>query len=538
MVRALLAIAFLAFVTLIVRSARVGIAGDYVDPIAKITAQDEALYANSSIHAATAGGWLTPMFMGRFALYKPPMLIWAAGLSARILGVSRIALRLPIALLCSLSAGLVFLWAAELRSPLAGICAAGLLVSNHLWHVLGGLSMTDGLLVAFFTAAMYILFADPWLESRAALWGFAGSVAAAVLTKSVAGVIPVAALGLYWMVAPRPERPRLSRAALAVVLAGALAAPWFVYQLLVHGRWFWAEHIQVELLGFGAGAPPQTTQESQWLFYLKRLPLIDPVLTAAALVAIPAFALALRKRSASATLLLCWMAAVIAAVLAFQYRNVAYLLPLMPALAVLAGGYGPKGWDAALAVLVAGAFVLKAAMPVQPWGVSFEAGTIQKMAPALRNYCERRRGNELILVGMEDDLVASTLPLARLRYCLLAAPPADTRYGMKFREMGIILSSDEFNYLERARPMFRDRLREWGLDSDQPIGTLVMAPSMSDLAAMVRAHPADDFVLPDSYGPSVLPDAAHEREDAAGYFFLLSKVAKPRGDPPHWPCEM
>jgi len=43
------------------------------------------------------------------------------------------------------------------------------------------------LLVAFYTAAMFSLFSDPWLESKSALWGFAGSVAAAILTKSVAG---------------------------------------------------------------------------------------------------------------------------------------------------------------------------------------------------------------------------------------------------------------------------------------------------------------------------------------------------------------
>ena len=48
-------------------------------------------------------------------------------------------------------------------------CAALLIASNHVWHVLGGMCMTDGLLVAFYTAALYALFSDPWLESRGAL---------------------------------------------------------------------------------------------------------------------------------------------------------------------------------------------------------------------------------------------------------------------------------------------------------------------------------------------------------------------------------
>jgi hypothetical protein len=147
--------------------------------------------------------------------------------------------------------------------------------------------MTDGLLAAFYTAAVFCLFFDPWLESKVALWGFSGSVAAAILTKSVAGVLPLMVLGLYWLAAPRRQRPSFSRVCLAGSVALALAAPWFVYQMWAHGRWFWAEHVGVEILGFGAGAPPQTSQESHALFYSMRMALFDPVLAAVALAAVP-----------------------------------------------------------------------------------------------------------------------------------------------------------------------------------------------------------------------------------------------------------
>src|SRR5206468_2238997 len=120
-------------------------------------------------------------------------------------------------------------------------CAALLVASSHLWHVLGGMSMTDGLLVAFYTAALYCLFYDPWLESRTALLGFAASVAAAILTKSVAGVLPIGSLAVYWLAAPRRQRPAFSRACLAAALSLALAAPWFLYQTVRHPRWFRAE---------------------------------------------------------------------------------------------------------------------------------------------------------------------------------------------------------------------------------------------------------------------------------------------------------
>src|ERR1041385_3346512 len=140
--RAFCTVALLALACLLVRAARVGMAGDYIDPIGKITAQDEALYGHSAIAMASQGDWLTPRFMGRFALYKPPLLMWLSGMSARLFGISRWALRLPVALLASLALGLIFLWVAELRSVESAVVAALLIGSNHLWHVLGGMAMT------------------------------------------------------------------------------------------------------------------------------------------------------------------------------------------------------------------------------------------------------------------------------------------------------------------------------------------------------------------------------------------------------------
>ena len=78
MQRTLFAVALLALACLLIRAARVGVAGAYIDPIGKITAQDEALYGHSAIAMARDGDWLTPRFMGRFALCKPPLLVWAA----------------------------------------------------------------------------------------------------------------------------------------------------------------------------------------------------------------------------------------------------------------------------------------------------------------------------------------------------------------------------------------------------------------------------------------------------------------------------
>jgi len=541
MKRAFLAVAAAALLVLLVRAARVGLAGDYIDPIRQITAQDEALYAASSIHMAADGGWSTPRFMGRYALYKPPLLFWMSALSARVLGISRLSLRLPDALAGALAIGLIFLWAAELRSVEAGVCAALLAASNHLWHVLGSLALTDMLLVACSTAALYAVFSDPWLESRAALWGFAAAVAAAILTKSVAGILPLASLGLYWLAAPRRYRPSLTRVCLAASLAVALAAPWFLYQFAVHRRWFWTEHLQVEILGYGAAAPPQTSRENQAVFYLARLALIDPVLLAFFLTAIPGWARALRRRGPAPVLLACWLIVPAASVLLWQYRNITYLLPLTPPMAIAAAAYGPfsdRGTARWLIVLIAAAALAKTAVPRLPWGLSFAGGTVQPVAPLVSRYCARDRGNELILVGVDDDLYAAALPLAGLRYCLVGATGATGPYGLDFASMGIAVTAAQFNRLDRWTPVFRDRLRQWGIDSAAPIATLILAQSNAQLGEVIRAHPDSDFLLPGRYRAALTGvENTHTIEPVLpGHWLVLSRHVLPRSEPPRWSC--
>jgi hypothetical protein len=318
-----------------------------------------------------------------------------------------------------------------------------------------------------------------------------------------------------------------------------LAAPWFVYQLAVHGRWFRAEHIGVEILGFGAGSPPQTSQENQILFYLTRAALLDPVLLAAAAVALPSFAGELRRRSAPAILLLLSLALPAAAVLVWQYRNVAYLLPLVPFLAILAAAYNPlsSGRSAKwLLTLVAAAFAAKAALPSVRWGLPFRAGTNVAVAPLLSAYCQRARGNELILVDTPDELYASLLPVPKVRYVLQGIVPTPGKYGLDFASMGIILSAQQFIDLPRGMPAFRQSLRAWGLESVEPVGAVIFVRSPEETAAIVATHPDSDFFLPADRAP--LPSAAHDAvKVSADYFLLLSRHALP-APAARWSCRL
>jgi hypothetical protein len=260
------------------------------------------------------------------------------------------------------------------------------------------------------------------------------------------------------------------------------------------------------------------------------------------LVALPAFAVELKRRSAPAVLLLCWIGVLLAAVFFWQYRNVTYLLPLAPAAAILATAYGTLGevrsarW---LLVLSLAAFAVKVAMPGAPWGISFRGGTVVPSAPMLSQYCSRGRANELVLVGFDDELYASVLPLPKARYYQIGPMPVSGRYGMDFAYMGIVLDPAQYDDLYRWLPLFRRHLLEWGMDTTAPVGTMIAGATLADLARTIQNHPATDFFVPEGYREMIAASAARTHELVStppGYFFLLARQTHP-APPPKWSCD-
>jgi hypothetical protein len=234
----------------------------------------------------------------------------------------------------------------------------------------------------------------------------------------------------------------------------------------------------------------------------------------------------------------------LAALLGWQYRSASYLLPLVPALALLAAAWGPfrtRRYADWMLVVLAAAFLVKISAPELPWGLNYRAGTVQPTAPILSAYCSQARGNQLIVLDVVDGLYAqvyaSALPLARLRYATIA-PLAETNgpYTMPFAEMGITVTVDQFNNLARVTPAFRAHLREWSLDSDDAIATLIVARSTAELTALVRAHPESDFLISGTYRKAVESAPQEVIGAAADYLLLLSRTPLPRNSPPAWSC--
>lgn len=489
-----------------------------------VTAQDEAVYSHAAIAMDESGDWSTPTFMGRFFLYKPPLLYWLSGLSIKLFGVSAWALRLPSILAAAFTAGLVFVWVLGAANRWRATLAVVFLVTCPLFRELGRRNMTDALI-------MFVIVATAWLLARGKpLEALAACIAAGVLCKSIAGLIPIMIAGLWWLLLATPERPPLRRLALVSGLGLLIAAPWFVYQWETHRRWFEAEFIGVELLAYGASAPPQTSAESTLRFYSARLFDNSPYICLLMLLALPGVVTVLRRsRQPELIALLTSIAVMTVAILAYRYHNATYLLPLLPLLAIAAVAFAPA-WGVAAAGLA------------WLWFIGGNVGRVEKAAPRApavvrlaQEYCEMQRGNELIVVGIDDDFSISTLPLAKLRYAMQGAARNEGQVTLDFRRMGIVQPVAEFNG-GQGQARYSAELRNWGLPNDDALGTVIAWERPEELTELVQANPDRDFLFPKGEPPSA--ETHRKVTGNGGATLLLSHRAKPRAKSPGRACRL
>lgn len=473
------ALVFLAsFVILSYQVWRTPLADGYVDTVGRIAAQDEALYSHIALRMASDGEWLTPKFLGRLALFKPPMLYWASAASVRLFGSHVFALRLPSLLAGAAVAALLY----AVLGGWPGVVAVLLLLGDPLWHTLSRLVLTDALLAAFSVAALHGV-------TRSSMPQFAVCTAGAILTKGIAGLIPMIALVLWWLASPGANRWPIQR--LLVWLASPLPAVmlWAGTQLWLHPRWFWTEFVEVEILGYSLGAPPQTSSENPLLFYLKRIALTD-----ALLLVVLAAAVLRRWRDASSRIWLALVAAVLLAVAGNQYRNIAYVLPAIPALCLF-GGYVAGGHARAASVLLCLVFVFRGSQPGEPWGLRYQPLGNVTVRPALERYAQLGRTNDLLIVDSEDEFAATTLGLRQVRYVYFGGLEGYQRYGLDFRHLGIVVTLEEWKDLKARLPLYQQRLREWGLDSAEPVASVILLRDATELPELLKASPHSDLLL-------------------------------------------
>jgi 4-amino-4-deoxy-L-arabinose transferase-like glycosyltransferase len=330
----------------------------------KLTHPDEGRYAEIAREMSVTGDWITPRLNGIKYFEKPPLQYWATAAAYRVFGEHHWTARLWPAVTGLGVVLIVFFAGRRLFGP-AAAGYSGLVLAGSLGHVSASHMNTLDMGLTFFMTATLLAFLMAQHAAASAgerrIWHLVAwaCAALAVLSKGLIGiVIPAAALAAYVVV--QRDFGLLSRmqwaSGIAVFLV--ISVPWFA--LVQHANpefakfFFIHEHIERFLTGFRRHVEPW------WYFFPVLAVGMLPWLTLLPQAAIRGWRRHEPGRAFQpARFLLIWAVFIFAFFSATSSKLPSYVLPILPALALLVGlavaGTGTRQlrWHA-LAVLVTG----------------------------------------------------------------------------------------------------------------------------------------------------------------------------------------
>jgi 4-amino-4-deoxy-L-arabinose transferase-like glycosyltransferase len=364
-----------------------------------------------SIHAEAARemllnhNWVTLYVNGIRYLEKSPLMYWCVAVSYELFGVGDWQTRLPLALSVLGLALCAFMFGRRFQSAEAGFYAALILTTSPGIFVYTRFLIPDAIVAMWLTLCLYFFLIAYQQEkpSRSVCWGFAVAVALNVLTKSLIGLaFPGMIIFVFFLLAGNFKKLRAMRPWSSTLVFLIVAAPWHILAAIRSPAqssgpergflWFYFVNEQV-LRYLNKRIPRDYDKVPLLIFWTLVLAWLIPwfVFLFPALKEIPRrvrdWQRTLNERARANVLFGVW-AGVIMLFFSFSTRQEYYSLPVLPALALLIGGWLQKereslagsperrsGKTASLMLLIVGLIGFAAAMSVLAMTHPFPAGT-------------------------------------------------------------------------------------------------------------------------------------------------------------------
>jgi len=307
-------------------------------PLRPLFDPDEGRYAEIPREMVAAADWVTPHLNGLKYFEKPPLQYWTTAAAYEVFGVHDWSARLWATLLAFLCVPMVYLFARGIGFARdTALVAAAMLAVNPYFALLGQLNLLDQGLTFFLALAVFAFVlaqraANPRAVTRNWMLVTWSAVAFAVLSKGIVALVLTGGTAVLYMLICRDASPLRRLHVLAgLPLFLLITAPWF---WLVQQRnpefaqyFFIHEHLQ-RFINHG-----KEHAEAWWYFI--------PIL---ALALLPWLWNARRWRLEPATVprafhterfLLIWCAVVLVFFSLSSSKLASYIMPMMPAVAVL-----------------------------------------------------------------------------------------------------------------------------------------------------------------------------------------------------------
>lgn len=298
---------------------------------------DEPVYAQTAREMVAAGDLLSPRIYGDFWYDKPPMYYWLVAAASRIFGMGEFAARFPSALLAVVGAVFLYFSVSRLFSVRVGVFSALILATSLEYFYLGKAAVTDMTLT--FCLMVSLL---SFIEKRYLM--FYLFAALAVVTKGPIGLAFPGAIAFLYLLATNRwrELPRMSLFTGSVVFF-VVAAPWYVLMTYFHGSAF-----VDTFLGFHnvtRFTSPEHAAGAVWYYFIPVLLVGFFPWTPILFQSIWASLTTNCKEHQILLFFNIWAAVVFVFFSLSATKLVSYILPMFPALAIIAGWYVDQAWE-------------------------------------------------------------------------------------------------------------------------------------------------------------------------------------------------
>jgi 4-amino-4-deoxy-L-arabinose transferase-like glycosyltransferase len=315
---------------------------------------DEPRYASMGREMARSGDWVTPRLDGSPWFEKPPLLYWMTGAAMRLRLHDEWAARLPVAL-ASL-AFLIFFYGAVEREFSARVAAlaTAILATSAGWLAYSFTALPDLPMSAALDAAVFIALFDtrPGQGIGKPAYVAGALLGLAILAK---GFVPVVLFAPILLIARR-KRWRIAVACVAV------AGPWYILCTLRNGHVFWNDFFWKHHVGRFLNSDLQHVQP--FWYYL-------PIVLAGLFPWTPTVLLAAHPKTwrkiwddERVLVLALWFLLGLVFFSLSKNKLPGYMLPLMPALAVILAVAVDRAPALASAVVVAVSVLLLILLPL------------------------------------------------------------------------------------------------------------------------------------------------------------------------------
>jgi 4-amino-4-deoxy-L-arabinose transferase-like glycosyltransferase len=303
---------------------------------------DEGRYAEIAREMLELKDWISPHL--NYVLYfeKPPLMYWLTAASFAVFGQNEFAARFWSALFGLLTVGVTYLLGKRWKDDQTGLFAGSILATSFLFFALTQYLVLDMALTFWMTLALYasarILGERAPEHVRRPTYILALAMAGGVLTKGLIGMVfPVMVLGLTIAYARLWGQARKIPWYGAFIVTAILCAPWFVLITLQHPSFLYYFFVREHFARFLTNLHHREAP-----FYI-----FVPVILGGFLpwsVFLPKIFVSAfehhgvaMKRDPVRALLVIWSLFVFVFFSCSQSKLVAYMLPILPALALLCG---------------------------------------------------------------------------------------------------------------------------------------------------------------------------------------------------------